>query len=163
MKPYLNVLGRKHTIISVGVKSEGTGEVKNFFDKETFPTLDENEKVDFSTSIAVPDKYEQFLSRLEQTIDESVEYLTDLKLQLADRVLESRDLPFPEVDSKHLIEEITAQVSFIEGLELALEEMKKVEQPSIVDDEEEEEDLRWLGKSINVPKEFWGSKNEEQS
>lgn len=147
MKPYLNILGRKHNIVAVEVELEN-GDTKFFHDKDSREFMKEEEKADFSTAIELPDKYQHLVNRIEKTIDESVEYLTDLKLQLADEILESRELPFPDVNCKHLIEEISAQVSFVEGLELALEEMKKVEQPSVVDDEEEEVDPRWLAKTI---------------
>lgn len=123
MKPYLNVLGRKHNIVSVEIENE-TGQRRSIYDSETFGFMDENQKADLATAIENPSKYQKFLERIEKTMDESVEYLTDLKLQLADNVVANHELPFPEAELKPIVEEIKSQVVFIEALELALTELK---------------------------------------
>jgi len=119
-KPTLNVLGRKHNIVSVEVEV-APGETKNFYDGEYHDLMPADVSADFAQAIENPSKAQHFIQRLEKTIDESVEYLIQLKLQIADNVLENRDMPFVDIGIKHLIEEVTGQVSFIEGLESAME------------------------------------------
>lgn len=121
MKPYLNVLGRKHSIISVGVKNEETGEIKNFFDNEFFSTLDESEKADFSQAIENPKHTERLIERLETTIKESKDYLMELKMQIVENVIENINLPFLDENLKSIVDDIKSQTTFIEALEMALD------------------------------------------
>ncbi|HCG4535532.1 TPA: hypothetical protein NJY08_004376 [Salmonella enterica subsp. enterica serovar Typhi str. AG3] len=132
-KPTLNVLGRKHNILSVNVEDAVTGDKLTFWDKDVYKFFNEQEKVDFAQAIENPSNAQKFIERLEKTIDESVKYLIELKLQIADTFIRDIEVPFPNIELKPIVEEIKGQVSFIEGLENALEIAKgnvNVEVPS---------------------------------
>lgn len=121
MKPVLTVGDEKLEIVVVGVKAEGSDNTQYFYDAEAHSYMDDNQKVNLSATIENPKEQQLLLERLEKTLDESMEYLTVLKLELADKVIENLDLPFPNATLKSDVEEIKSQISFIEGLEHAIE------------------------------------------
>lgn len=94
-------------------------------------------------------------------VDEAFKHLKEIRHYLNDsdlliehvEAVQSNDW-FGDVEPLNKVDAITFARMLIDGYE--------VDVFSSVD-EEEVEDLRWLGKSINVPEEFWCTKNEEQS
>lgn len=121
MGPTLSVEGKKLEIVVVGVKAKGSDNTQYFYDAKSHSFMDDNQKIDLLATIENPSKIQQFIDRLEMTIDESVDYLIQLKLQIADAFLNDTELPFPGIELKPIVEEVKGQVSFIEGLENALE------------------------------------------
>ncbi|HWL13697.1 MAG TPA: hypothetical protein VNQ57_11955 [Ureibacillus sp.] len=119
-KPTLNILGRKHNIVSVEVEME-PGETEYFYDGDYHEFLPEDVKVDFSQAIENPSNAQKFIERLKQSIKESRDYLIELKLQIADTYLQDIELPFPQIEFKPIVEKIKGQALFIEGLEHALD------------------------------------------
>lgn len=120
-KPTLNVLGRKHNILSVNVEDAVTGDKLTFWDKDVYKFFNEQDKADFAQAIENPSNAQKFIERLKQSIKESRDYLIELKLQIADTYLQDIELPFPQIELKPIVEEIKGQALFIEGLEHALD------------------------------------------
>ena len=119
-KPTLNVLGRKHNIVSVEVETE-PGVTQCYYDGIFYEYMPEGKKLDLSTLIENPNIQQQFIQRLEKTIDESVEYLINLKIQIADNVIANKNVPFIDARVNNLIEEIACHASYIEALEHCLD------------------------------------------
>ncbi|RKJ61302.1 hypothetical protein D7X33_27020 [Butyricicoccus sp. 1XD8-22] len=120
MKPTLNILGHKHNIKVVVVEDE-TGVDRYVYDKDKYSFMDPNETADFAQTIENHQQLKTFINQLEDTLKESRDYLKELKVQIADAFLRDIDLPFPCIELKPIVEEIKGQVTFIEGLELALD------------------------------------------
>lgn len=120
-KPTLNVLGRKHNILTVTAENPETGEKHTYWDNDVYDFFNKQDKADFAKSIENPNQNQQFIERLKKSIKESREYLIELKVQIADTYLQDIELPFPQIELKPIVEEIKGQALFIEGLEHALD------------------------------------------
>lgn len=121
MKPTVTVEGKQYPIIYIAVEMEG-GVQRQYYNAETHPFMDD--KLDFEKALMNPAEKKEYIQRIENTIYETREYLKDLKVQVAEIVIENFDLPFPDIALAPIIEEIKSTVSYIEGLECALEVLK---------------------------------------
>ena len=121
-KPTLNVLGRKHNIVSVEVEV-APGETKYFFDGEHHDFMPSDNVVNLAEAIENPSNAENFIQRLENMLKETREYVVGLKMQIADIAIANNKLPFSERDDSidSLVDEVINSVPFIEGLELSLD------------------------------------------
>lgn len=118
MKPSLIVDGKQYPITKVAVETE-SGVERTFYDAEIYSFMDD--KADFEKALTNPAEKKEYIQRIENTIYETREYLKDLKVQVADIVIENFDLPFPDIALAPLVEEIKSTVAYLEGLECALE------------------------------------------
>jgi len=118
MKPSLIVDGKQYPITKVIVET-GSGVERTFYDAEIYSFMDD--KADFEKALTNPAEKKEYIQRIENTIYETREYLKDLKVQVANIVIENFDLPFPDIALAPLVEEIKSTVAYLEGLECALE------------------------------------------
>lgn len=118
MKPSLIVDGKQYPITKVSIETE-SGVERTFYDVEIYSFMDD--KADFEKALTNPAEKKEYIQRIENTIYETREYLKDLKVQVADIVIENFDLPFPDIALAPLVEEIKSTVAYLEGLECALE------------------------------------------
>lgn len=121
MKPSLIVDGKQYPITKVTIETE-SGVERTFYDAEIYSFMDDI--ADFEKALTNPVEKKEYIQRIENTIYETHEYLKDLKVQVANIVIENFDLPFPDIALAPLVEEIKSAVSYIEGLECALEVLK---------------------------------------
>lgn len=121
MKPSLIVDGKQYPITKVAVETE-SGVERTFYDAEIYSFMDD--KADFEKALTNPAEKKEYIQRIENTIYETREYLKDLKVQVANIVIENFDLPFPDIALAPLVEEIKSTVAYLEGLECALEVLK---------------------------------------
>lgn len=118
MKPSLIVDGKQCPITKVAVETE-SGVERTFYDAEIYSFMDD--KADFEKALTNPAEKKEYIQRIENKIYETREYLKDLKVQVANIVIENFDSPYPNIDLAPIIEEIKSTVPYIEGLECALE------------------------------------------
>lgn len=121
MKPSLIVDGKQYPITKVSIETE-SGVERTFYDAEIYSFMDDI--ADFEKVLTNPAEKKEYIQRIKNTIYETREYLKDLKVQVANIVIENFDLPFPDIALAPIIEEIKSTVSYIEGLECALEVLK---------------------------------------
>ena len=118
MKPTITVEGKQYPIVYIVVEMEG-GVQRQYYNAETHPFMDD--KLDFEKALTNPAEKKEYIQRIENKIYETREYLKDLKVQVANIVIENFDLPYPDIALAPIIEEIKSTASYIEGLESALE------------------------------------------
>lgn len=118
MKPTITVEGKQYPIVYIVVEMEG-GIQRQYYNAETHPFMDD--KLDFEKALSNPTEKRLYIERINNRINETREYLKDLKVQVANIVIENFDLPYPDIALAPIIEEIKSTVSYIEGLESALE------------------------------------------
>lgn len=118
MKPSLIVNGKYYPITKVSIETE-SGVERTFYDAEIYSFMDD--KADFEKALTNPTERRLYIERINNTIYETREYLKDLKVQVSNIIIENFDLPFPDIALAPIIEEIKSTVSYIEGLECALE------------------------------------------
>lgn len=125
MKPVLIVEGKRKNILSIQVEDVETGVKDHFYDSEKYEYMDE--KVDFETALVNPSQQKQVINTLNAHLEESEQYLLELKVQIAEEVIQNIGLPFPEMMIKSLVEEHQDHKSYIEGLSAAIELVKGLE------------------------------------
>lgn len=121
MKSSLIVDGKYYPITKVTIETE-SGVERTFYDAEIYSFMDDI--ADFEKALTNPAEKKEYIQRIENTIYETREYLKDLKVQVANIVIENFDLPFPDIALAPLVEEIKSTVAYLEGLECALEVLK---------------------------------------
>ena len=124
MKPSLIVDGKQYPITKVAVEAE-YGVERTFYDAEIYSFMDD--KADFEKALTNPTERRLYIKLIHNTINETREYLKDLKVQVADIVIENFDLPFPDIALAPLVEEIKSTIAYLEGLECALEVLERGE------------------------------------
>lgn len=94
MKARLNILGRKHNIISVEVQDPETGERKHIYDSEFYPYMPDEQKVDLAKNIETPLIVEE-RTKLIEHLDEMIEQESnELTIIAIDAMEGEPDLPF---------------------------------------------------------------------
>ncbi len=124
MKARLNILGRKHNIISVAVKDAETGETKHFYDIGVCEKLPMGHEVELGKCIE-----SQFEARiaedLNQLLVDSRDHLKDLGNQIIQEVLVHDGLPFGDSALPSLVKEYKEHRDYIDSVASALEVVKR--------------------------------------
>lgn len=124
MKARLNILGRKHNIVSVEVEDVETGERKHFYDSEVFSYMPEEQKVDLAKCIESPYFETKKIEELKQLLEDSKEHLVVLEKQIVQEVLNQNGLPFGESVLPNLAKEYKEHSDYIDGVACSLEVLK---------------------------------------
>ncbi|BDH62345.1 hypothetical protein MTP04_24750 [Lysinibacillus sp. PLM2] len=127
MKPTLTVEGKKLEIVAVGVKAEQSDNTQYFYDKEASYYMDDNQKIDFTKAIENTAKQIETLETLNAHLEESEQYLQELKMKIADEVILNSDVPFITEAITNLVKEHHNHNIYIEGLAASIELIKRLE------------------------------------
>jgi len=125
MKAHLNILGRKHNIVSVEAQDPETGERKHFLDSEVFSYMPDEQKVDLANCIESPKFEKRIVEDLNQLLIDSRDYLKDLGEQIIQEVLVHNGLPFGDSALPSLAREYKEHSDYIDGVASALEVVKR--------------------------------------
>lgn len=125
MKARLNILGRKHNIISVEVQDPETGERKHFLDSEVYSYMPDEQMVDLANCIESPKFEKRIVEDLNQLLIDSRDHLKDLGNQIIQEVLVHDGLPFGDSLLPKLAKEYKEHSDYIDGVASALEVVKR--------------------------------------
>jgi len=125
MKARLNILGRKHNIISVEVQDPETGERKHFLDSEVYSYMPDEQTVDLANCIESPKFEKRIVEDLNQLLIDSRDHLKDLGNQIIQEVLVHDGLPFGDSLLPKLAKEYKEHSDYIDGVASALEVVKR--------------------------------------
>lgn len=125
MKARLNILGRKHNIISVEVQDPETGERKHFLDSEVYSYMPDEQTVDLANCIESPKFEKRIVEDLNQLLIDSRDHLKDLGNQIIQEVLIHNGLPFGDSGLPNLVKEYKEHSDYIDGVASALEVVKR--------------------------------------
>ncbi|WP_375106126.1 hypothetical protein AB9L15_05065 [Lysinibacillus fusiformis] len=125
MKASLNILGRKHNIVSVEVQDPETGERKHFYDSEEFSFMPEDKTADLANCIESPIYEARIVEDLNQLIVDSRDHLKDLGNQIIQEALVHDGLPFGDSALPNLVKEYKEHRDYIDGVASALEVVKR--------------------------------------
>lgn len=121
MKARLNILGRKHEIVSVGIVNYVTGEKEEIYDSEYYSAMPEEEKVDLATCIESPNIKVKIVEDINQLLEDSKQHLTVLEKQMVQELLNHNGLPFGDSTLPNLVKEYKEHKDYIDGVASALE------------------------------------------
>lgn len=124
MKARLNILGRKHNIVSVAVKNIETGETMHFYDMGVCEKLPTGQEVELGKCIESPFEV-RIAEDLNQLLVDSRDHLKDLGNQIIQEVLVHDGLPFGQSLLPNLAKEYKEHSDYIDGVASALEVVKR--------------------------------------